>query len=102
MPDTKPKTPVEVASLARSHTLLAVKTLAGIAKSPKCPASARAFCSVALLERGWGKVPQSHTDADGGPIQIIIRSIIENADRMQEVTAAQPHLTIDNDDTATD
>src|SRR5262245_5696000 len=53
-------TPTDIASLARSHTLTAIRTLAQIMKQPEAPYAARVAAAVALLDRGWGKPKQSH------------------------------------------
>jgi hypothetical protein len=53
------KTPTEIASLARSFTEPALKTLAAIMRQPKAPAAARVQAAVALLDRGWGKPKQT-------------------------------------------
>ena len=53
------KTPTEIASLARSFTRPALKTLAAIMRQPKAPAAARVQASIALLDRGWGKPKQT-------------------------------------------
>jgi hypothetical protein len=71
------KTLVDVRSLARSYSTLAVNTLAGIARSPKCPPAARVTAAIALLDRGYGKPPQDHTGDDGGDILVTIRHIVE-------------------------
>jgi len=71
------KTIVDVASLARNHTELALNTLSGLARSPKCPPAARVAAAVALLDRAWGRPYQAHTGADGGDIKVTIRQIIE-------------------------
>ena len=71
------KVPADIRSLARQHTEMCVNVLSGIARSKKCPASARAFAASSLLDRGWGKAPQQHVGADGGDIHVIIRQIIE-------------------------
>jgi hypothetical protein len=63
--------------LARSHTKIAIKTLAGIAKDGTNE-SARVAAACALLDRGWGKPPQAHTGEDGeGAIQVTIRHLVE-------------------------
>ena len=54
------KTPIEIASLARSHTRKAVRVLASIMNMPDSPHHARVAAAVALLDRGWGKPKQSH------------------------------------------
>lgn len=57
------KAPTEIKSLARSHTETAIRTLAGIMRQPKAPASARVAAAEALLDRGWGKPKQDMTIA---------------------------------------
>src|SRR6266436_7319978 len=54
------KTPTDIASLARSHTRTAIRTLAQIMKQPEAPYAARVAAAEALLDRGWGKPKQSH------------------------------------------
>ena len=53
------KAPVDLRSLARTHTKGAIKTLVGIMNQPKANPSARVTAAVALLDRGWGKPEQS-------------------------------------------
>jgi hypothetical protein len=62
--------------LARSHSRLAIKVLAGIAKDGTNE-GARVAAAVALLDRGWGKPAQMHTGEDGEHIRITIRRIFE-------------------------
>lgn len=65
------KTPSEIRSLARSHTLGAIKCLAGIMNEKKAPAAARVSAAQVILDRGWGKPNQPvDGDGDGGPVQI--------------------------------
>ena len=74
------RAPTEIRSLARSHTNLAIKILAGIAKDGTNEA-ARVSAAVALLDRGWGKPPQAHTGEDGeGKINVVIRHIVDGRD----------------------
>ena len=74
------RAPTDIRSLARSHTNMAIKILAGIAKDGTNEA-ARVSAAVALLDRGWGKPPQSHTGEDGeGQIRVVIRHITEGRD----------------------
>ena len=78
---TKPKrkTPIDLKSLARGYTETAVKTLGGISQTGESEA-ARVAASIALLDRGWGKAPVTHTGEDGeGDIRVTIRHIIQNA-----------------------
>ncbi len=63
MPYKMPKAKPDLKSLARVHTLTAVKTLAGIMAQPKAPESARVAAAQALLDRGWGKAEQK-TETD--------------------------------------
>ncbi len=56
------KTPTDIRSLARSHTETALTTLAGIMMQPRAPAAARVSAATALLDRGWGKPPQTYDE----------------------------------------
>lgn len=63
---------MEVRSLARSHTTMAINTLAGIAREGKNE-SARVAAAQVLLDRGWGRPAQPQTGEDGeGPIIVEI------------------------------
>jgi hypothetical protein len=73
------RAPTDIRSLARSHTNLAIKVLAGIAKDG-LNEGARVSAAVALLDRGWGKPAQMHTGEDGGDIRITIRKIFDDRD----------------------
>jgi len=74
------RAPTEIRSLARSHTKIAIKVLAGIAKDGTNE-SARVAAACALLDRGWGKPPQAQTGENGeGGIEVIIRHIVEGRD----------------------
>lgn len=57
------KTPVEIRSLARMHTVAAMKTLAAIMVEPTAPHSARVMAANAILDRGWGK-PEVKLEAE--------------------------------------
>jgi len=74
------RAPTDIRSLARSHTKIAIKILAGIAKDGTNDA-ARVSAAVALLDRGWGKPPQAHTGEENeGKIRVTIRHISEGRD----------------------
>jgi hypothetical protein len=70
------KLPADLRSLARAHTAMGIKVLAGIAQHGTSEA-ARISAIALLLERGWGKPPQAHTGE--GDIRVTIRHIIEDA-----------------------
>ena len=55
-----PKNLGHIASLARSYTRTAIKTLAGIMMEPNCPRMARVAAAKVLLDRGWGKPKEMH------------------------------------------
>jgi hypothetical protein len=74
-PLPRKKIPTDLRSLARGHTALCVKVLAGIVSQEAVPAAARVAAAGILLDRGWGRPNQPHTDEDGGPLRIIIRRI---------------------------
>jgi hypothetical protein len=76
-PLPRKKIPTDLRSLARGHTALCVKVLAGIVSQEAVPAAARVAAAGILLDRGWGKAIQPHTDEDGGPLRIIIRRIVD-------------------------
>src|SRR4051812_11787538 len=72
--------PADLRSLARSHTALSIKVLAGIAQNGQTDA-ARVAAATALLDRGWGRPPQAHTGEKGeGGIEVIVRHIVAGKD----------------------
>ena len=85
------KIPADLRSLARGHTNLCIKVLAGIVSQEASPAAARVSAAGILLDRGWGRAAQTHTDDDGGPLQIIIRQLID-------VTGGASPLVIEHHD----
>jgi hypothetical protein len=67
-----------VRSLARAYTHTAINRLVGLCTQAKSEA-VQCQAAIALLERGWGKPPQSHIGEDGeGDIRVTIRHIIED------------------------
>ena len=50
---------MEVAKAAREYTIEALETLAAIMRDRKATASARVSAAIGLLERGYGKCPQT-------------------------------------------
>jgi hypothetical protein len=61
-----------VASLARAHTEIALRTLVGICQHGESE-SARVAAAGHILDRGWGRAPQAHTgEAGDGPIVVEI------------------------------
>ena len=69
------KTPTEIASLARSFTKPALKTLDAIMRQPKAPAAARVQTAVALLDRGWGKPKQTVGGDLENPLAVRVTAI---------------------------
>ena len=47
--------PADIRSLARGHTELCIKVLAGIVSQEAVPPAARVSAAGILLDRGWGK-----------------------------------------------
>jgi len=66
--------------LARSHTEIASKIFAGIAKDGTNDA-ARVVAACSLLDRGWGKPPQAHVGQEDKDIRVTVRQIVEKLDR---------------------
>lgn len=58
-PCGRPKRDLDVVDLARAHTEAAIETLATIMQDAAVPASARVSAATALLDRGYGRAPQS-------------------------------------------
>lgn len=72
------KAPIEIRSLARQHTEMAVRVLGSIMTDNKAPQSARVAAAQALLDRGWGKPDQTthivkHDVSDLTDAEIIAR-----------------------------
>lgn len=57
------KAPVEIRSLARSHTAEAMETLVKIMRDSDVVANARVAAANSLLDRGWGK-PEQKLEAE--------------------------------------
>ena len=97
-PSYMARAPTDIRSLARSHTQIAIKVLAGIAKDGTNE-SARVAAAVALLDRGWRKPPQAHTGEDGqGPIKVLIRHIVDGREEHRPVLIdAVPNETCETD-----
>jgi hypothetical protein len=64
------KATADIRFLARAQTALAIRTLTGVCGSKAAPAAARVSAASALLDRGWGRAPQSHVGEDGGDIRV--------------------------------
>ena len=92
--------PADLRSLARGHTELCIKSLAGIAQNGQSE-MARVAAATALLDRGWGKPPQAITgeNSEGG-INVIIRHIVDGRDVQQQPLQieAAPNETYETDD----
>jgi hypothetical protein len=77
-------------SLARGHTALCIKVLAGIAQNGESE-SARVAAAGILLDRGWGKAPTTHTGENGeGDIRVVVRHIVNGRD----VPASAPQMRV--------
>ena len=83
-----PKLATDLRSICRSHTEACVKSLAYIVAQGKNE-NARVNAATQLLDRGWGKAAQVHTDGDGGPIQIVIRQIVDIIEHSEPVTVIE-------------
>src|SRR4051794_9051766 len=81
--------PADLRSLARSHTSLSIKVLAGIAQNGQTDA-ARVAAACALLDRGWGRPAQAHTGEEGeGSIRVIIRHLVDGGDSIEQQRTLQ-------------
>jgi hypothetical protein len=77
---------------------MCVRTLAAIAKQKTAPAAARVVAANSLLDRGWGKADVVHAGPDGGPIQVIIRQLVD----VVQVSDGKQALVIEHDDSECD
>ena len=70
----------DLRSLARGHTALCIKVLAGLVSQEAIPPAARVSAAGILLDRAWGRAPQPHAGEDGNDLRITIRQIVEGSD----------------------
>lgn len=91
------KLPADLRSLARGHTNLCIKVLAGLVSQEAVPPAARLAAAAILLDRGWGKAPQAHTGEDGeGAIRVIIRHLVEGMpDEQRVIEATTGEIVVD-------
>ena len=78
-----PRAITEIRSVARSHTRTAINVLVGIMRSEGATAAARVTAANAILDRGWGKPPQSLQNGDALELIHRIERVIvspENSD----------------------
>jgi hypothetical protein len=68
-----PRAVTEIRSLARSYTRTAINVLVGVMRSKDATHTARLAAANAILDRGWGKAPQSLETADKSAIELIHR-----------------------------
>jgi len=80
-PGGRPRQLVTIVELARKHTPLAISTLASIAADASATDFARIAAATALLDRGWGKPPQSAAVAEEEQTVIVLN--IGGPDRRQ-------------------
>ena len=77
---SRPKTSAEVGSLARGYTERSIEILGGLMEN--CPEpGVRVAAAKTLLDRGWGKPKQTQevVGANGGPLEFIVRTIMEGS-----------------------
>ena len=58
-PGGRPKALHKVTELCRAETDANVRTLIDLRDDPEVPPNVRAFCAEKLLDRAWGKAPQT-------------------------------------------
>ena len=93
-----PRAAVNLQSLARTHTETCIRTLAALAAQSENDSVRVAACAQ-LLDRGWGKAPQSHTGENGeGGIRVVIRHIVEGRDAPRIVDAKPVPIRALNDE----
>ena len=76
-PLPRKKIATSLRSLARGHTELCIKVLAGIVSQEAVPPAARVSAAGILLDRGWGRAMQPVADEDGKEIRVTIRKMVD-------------------------
>lgn len=81
--------------LAQKMTPMALGVLESIAKDPQAPASARVTAANSIIERGYGRAPQTleHTGLGGGPIMLDDLSALSDIERQQRLLAIKLALS---------
>lgn len=78
-PRGRPKRDHDIAALAREHAAAAIATLADIMADPYGPPATRVMAANALLDRGYGRAPQSlelqHTLTIADEFEAFVRSL---------------------------
>ena len=83
------KAPVEIRSLARAQTALAIRTLTGVCGSKAAPAAARVSAASALLDRGWGKAQQDSSGQGEVHVTLMLGPDEDNGWRGRVAAAAR-------------
>ena len=96
-PLPRKKEPADLRSLARGHTALCIKVLAGIAQNGESE-SARVAAANILLDRGWGKAPQEHTAEGDGELVVVIRHLVAPTSEPRQTKVIEHDPTRDRDD----
>jgi hypothetical protein len=78
---SRKKIPADLRSLARGHTKLCIKVLAGMLSQEAVPAATRVSAAGILLDRGWGKAPQAHRGEGDKSVRVTVRRIVERRDQ---------------------
>jgi hypothetical protein len=87
-PGGRPKIVGEVQELARQHRDSAIETLAAIMQDKKAPAAARALASNSILDRAYGRPPQTLN------ANVATRPVREMSDaELMAIAASEPHTT---------
>ena len=82
-----PKNRGHIASLARSYTDTAIKTLAGIMMEQTSPPIARIVAAKVLLDRGWGKPKEMHHSEvdDNKTLLKVVNEIVHVYETREEI-----------------
>ena len=87
------KAPIEIRSLARSHTERALNTLTDIMNNDRAPLQCRISAAQYILDRGWGKAPQS-LEITGDVKHSVIRAPAIAASTQEWTETHAPQQTI--------
>jgi len=99
-PGGRPRILRDVQSLARSHTVDAVRTLSVLMQDMKTPPGVRVRAAELLLDRAWGRPLQSSVSTNLDVRQLsdeeLIAIILENQD-IPELPAPEPRVGVVDD-----
>jgi hypothetical protein len=82
------RVPIDVRSLARSHTKTVITTLSNIMRDEKIPAMSRVAAAKILLDRGWGRPSETHhidVNGEGASLMRVVNEIVHVHETREQI-----------------